>query len=256
MCVARLGLCLMTVFIAIADAAIPEYIHICSANDADISKCILNSINLLRPQLKEGIEELDVPPLEPLPLDEITLKRGPSSTRITANITDIKVWGASDFEILELRANVKKNKFTFKVRLPYLYFQGKYDLDMQILLIKLKGRGPITGNFSNYGFEAVMKGDKIQKDGEEYLRFDKMKVRIHVGEAKLNLENLFGGDPVLGKVTNDILSDNSELFLNEIRPNLETSLAEKFTEIANKITLRFTYNEFEVKPIFDTYLGK
>lgn len=88
-----------------------------------------------------------------------------------------------------------------------------------------------------------MKGDKIQKDGEEYLRFDKMKVRIHVGEAKLNLENLFGGDPVLGKVTNDILSDNSELFLNEIRPNLETSLAEKFTEIANKITLRFTYNE-------------
>ncbi|GJQ84868.1 hypothetical protein Trydic_g488 [Trypoxylus dichotomus] len=245
MCTSGFGLCLLIVVAAIfaVDAAIPSYIHVCSATDADISKCILNSIKLLKPQLEQGIKELDVPPLEPLPLDEITLRRGPTSTRVTANITDIKVWGASNFEILELRANVRKNKFTFKVRLPYLYFQGKYDLDMQILLIKLQGKGPITGNFSNYEFEAVMKGNKILKQGEEYLRFDKMKVRIHVGEAKLNLENLFGGDPVLGKVSNDILSENSELFLNEIRPNLETSLAEKFTDIANKITLRFTYNE-------------
>ncbi|KRT83899.1 hemolymph juvenile hormone-binding protein [Oryctes borbonicus] len=245
MCINVLGIFLIIVGTAVfvVEGVIPDYIHVCSATDADISKCILNSIALLRPQLEKGIKELDVPPLEPLPLDEITLKRGPTSTSITANITDIKVWGASKFEIQELRANVRKNKFNFRVRLPYLYFQGKYDLDMQILLIKLRGKGPITGNFSNYECEAVMKGTKIQRDGEEYLRFDKMKVKIFVGEAKLNLENLFGGDPILGRVSNDILSQNSELFLNEIRPNLEASLAEKFTDIANKITLRFTYNE-------------
>ncbi|GJQ84869.1 hypothetical protein Trydic_g489 [Trypoxylus dichotomus] len=224
-------------------AEIPSYIHVCSATDADISKCIMNSVELLRPQLAQGIEELDVPPLEPLPLDEITLKQGPTGTRITANITDIKVWGASNFETLELRANVRKNKFTFKVRLPYLYFQGKCDLDMQILFIQLKGKGPITGNFSNYQLAAVMKGNKIQNEGKEYLRFDKMKIKMQVGEVKLNIDNLFEGDSVVRMVSSNIVNENSELFLNEIQPNLEAALAEKFTDIANKITLKFTYNE-------------
>lgn len=95
----------------------------------------------------------------------------------------------------------------------------------------------------NYEFEAVMKGSKIRTNDKEYLNFEKMKIRIHVGDAKLHLENLFNDDPILGKASNDLVSENSELFLNEIRPNLESSLAEKFTDIANKITLRFTYDE-------------
>ncbi|XP_022919100.2 protein takeout-like [Onthophagus taurus] len=222
---------------------IPSYIHVCKASDPEVSKCILNSVNLLKPQLKQGIPELDVPPLEPLRLDEIKLRRGPTTTRVSANITDITVLGASDFEILDLKADLIKNIFYFKVNLPYLYFRGNYDLDMQILLIKLTGNGPIKGNLSNYEFEAVMKGDRIEKEGKEYEHFDKMKIKIKMGETKLSLENLFSHDHLLGKISNDIVTENADLFLNEIRPNLEGSLAEKFTEIANKITLRFTYQE-------------
>lgn len=88
-----------------------------------------------------------------------------------------------------------------------------------------------------------MKGQKVMRDGEEYLEFDKMKLKIFIGKAYLNLQNLFNNDPVLGRISNDIVNENAELFLNEIKPSLETSLSEKFTEIANKITLRFTYKE-------------
>jgi hypothetical protein len=60
-------------------------------------------VNLLRPKLKEGISELNVPPIEPLLLDEVKLRSGPSNAKINANITNIKVWGPSGFEILELK---------------------------------------------------------------------------------------------------------------------------------------------------------
>lgn len=46
------------------------------------------------------------------------------------------------------RPNIPKNRFAFRVTIPYLQFKGKYDLDMRILLVQYKGKGPITGNFS------------------------------------------------------------------------------------------------------------
>lgn len=80
-----------------------SYIHICKANDKEIAQCITDSVNELRPKLKSGIPELDVPALEPLELDEIKLRRGPQSAQIDANLTDLVVWGAPTFQILEIK---------------------------------------------------------------------------------------------------------------------------------------------------------
>lgn len=80
-----------------------KYIHVCKANDPDIANCIIQSVDGIREHLKDGIPELDVPPLEPLLLDEIKLRRGPQSAQIDANITDIEVWGPTTFKILELK---------------------------------------------------------------------------------------------------------------------------------------------------------
>lgn len=80
-----------------------KYIHVCKANDPDIANCIIQSVNGIREHLKDGIPELDVPPLEPLLLDEIKLRRGPQTAQIDANITNIEVWGPTTFKILELK---------------------------------------------------------------------------------------------------------------------------------------------------------
>lgn len=96
---------------------------------------------------------------------------------------------------------------------------------------------------ADYHCEVFMKGNIILKDKEEYLKFDKMRLRILVGKAKVHLSNLFNGDPVLGRVSKSLVDEYSSLFISEMRPIMESSLAEKFTDIANKITLRFTYKE-------------
>jgi len=230
-----------TVYFASGD--LPSYIKVCKSTDPNIAKCIIDSVNQLKPKLVEGIPELNVPPIEPLPLDEIKLRSGPNSAKINANITNIKAWGPSSFEILELKPNIPKAKFSFKVNIPHIYFVGDYDIDMKILVLQYKGTGPITGNFTNYNFDCILKGNRILKEGKEHLRFDKMRLRLHIGQSRLSLGNLFRDDPVIGRATNDVINDNTDLFINEIRPVLENSLAEKFTEIANKITLQFTYKE-------------
>lgn len=102
----------------------------------------------------------------------------------------------------------------------------------------------LCGIFSaNYVCDVTMKGRKIMRDGEEYLEFDKMKIKLNVGDGEIRLTNLFNGDPILGEATNRIINDNSKIFINEISPVLEKSLADLFTDISNRITLKFTYKE-------------
>ncbi|KAK5645612.1 hypothetical protein RI129_004076 [Pyrocoelia pectoralis] len=226
-----------------ATALLPEYIHVCNARDPELPKCINNSINHLRPRFQSGIKDLEVPPLEPLKLNEIKLRRGPSAVALDCNITNFKVWGPSSFVITDLKVNLDKNIFVFKTIIPHLYFKGNYNLNMNILLINVRGRGPIEGNCTNYGSEVVMKGRKILINNEEHLKFDKIRLRLSIGKSKIVLGNLPGGDSILREVTDSLVNDNSDLFINEIKPTLERGLAEKFTEIANKITLRFTYKE-------------
>lgn len=88
-----------------------------------------------------------------------------------------------------------------------------------------------------------MKGDKVERNGKKYLHMRKMKTKLDVGDVSIHLSNLFNGDPILGPATNRILNSNSKIFLEEIQPALESSISEVFTEIANRITLKFTYDE-------------
>lgn len=79
------------------------YIKICKRNDPKLKECIADSVQQLRPKLKEGIPDLKVPPLEPLPLDEVKLRSGPNSAKIDANFTNLLVDGPSQFELLDFK---------------------------------------------------------------------------------------------------------------------------------------------------------
>lgn len=45
----------------------------------------------------------------------------------------------------------------------------------------------------------TLHAEKVVKNNEVYLNFEKMKLVIRIGKADIYLSNLFGGDPILGK---------------------------------------------------------
>ncbi|XP_026826193.1 uncharacterized protein LOC105284342 [Ooceraea biroi] len=235
--------CLVCALLAAVFAEIPSYIKICSRTDPNINKCILNSIEQLRGKLATGIQELDVPAIEPLELKHIRLLRGPQTARLDVNLTNLLVSGPSKFEIRNFKADVSNLVFTYNLHFNQLDFRGKYKIDASILLLRLIGDGNVTGSFFDYESDSYMKANKIVKNNNTYIEFEKMKFRIKIGGAKINLDNLFGGDPILGPASNEVLNANSDLFLDEIKPVLEDALSNIFTNVANKITGSFTYDE-------------
>ncbi|XP_011498703.1 PREDICTED: putative beta-carotene-binding protein, partial [Ceratosolen solmsi marchali] len=219
------------------------YIKPCKRSDPQINACITNSIENLRDKLAKGIPELEAPAIEPLNLNQIRLLRGPTGARLDINVTGLQVFGPSTFKIRDLKVDVDDVTFTFKVGFNKLQFKGKYSIDARLLLLRLAGSGDLTGNFTGYESDVILHARKIYKNNDVYLNFEKMKLTITIGAAKVYLSNLFGGDPILGPASNEVLNANSGIFLDELRPVLETSLSDLFTNVANKITESFTYDE-------------
>ncbi|XP_015174283.1 PREDICTED: uncharacterized protein LOC107065267 [Polistes dominula] len=238
-----IGLCFVLTLFRDVVCAIPPYIKICNRHDPKINDCILDSINQLHEKLAIGIPELDVPPLEPFKLNEIRLLRGPNAAKLDVNLTDLQVWGASKFVLSDLTTNVDDVIFTFRLHFPVLTFNGKYQIDSKLLLLHLSGDGDLDGSFNDYDSNIVLKGQKIRRNDKIYVQFEKMKIKIKIGNANVYLKNLFNGDPVLGKISNDVIKSNSGLLIDEIKPELEKSLSTVLTNIANKVVEAFTYDE-------------
>ena len=243
MCALLARVCLTATLFCAVSCVLPPYIKPCKKSDPDINKCITRSIEQLRGKLAEGIPELEAPAIEPLSLKEVRLSRGPAGARLDVNVTDLRVFGPSTFKVHDLKADVENVIFTFKVFFDVLSFQGKYQIDARILLLRLTGQGDLTGTFHDYDSDVVLRARKVFRDNDTYLNFEKMKIKIKIGKANLHFSNLFGGDTVLAAATHELLNNNNALFLDEIRPVLELSLAELFTDVANKITKSFTYKE-------------
>lgn len=73
----------------------------CSRNLQNINSCIIDSINMLRPNLISGNlgEGVEIPKLDPLIIDEIKITNG---NDLQANFKNLSVFGPSNFKVLNL----------------------------------------------------------------------------------------------------------------------------------------------------------
>lgn len=141
------------------------------------------------------------------------------------------------------RVDLDKLVFDFTILLPKLNYNGKYTMKMRLLLLDLAGKGDVTGQLDNTRARVRLRGTPYQKNGQTYMKFERFQVKIQVGSSKIHLDNLFNGDPTLGQVGNTFINDNIDLFLSEVQPGLENSLAETFTSVANDILQGATLDE-------------
>ncbi|KFB38976.1 hypothetical protein ZHAS_00006505 [Anopheles sinensis] len=232
----------LIVYLGGSFGAFPPSIKICSRNDPELSRCFVESINDLKPRLATGkiSDDFQIPPMEPLALSNVNMDRG---AEFKATFSELLVSGASQFRIDNLKANLETLVFDFNLFLPKLSFKGKYNLNIKLLLLNIAGTGDLKGVFENSHARVKVLWEKYIKNGKEYLRIKKLLVRIQIENGQFDMKDLFRKDPVLSQVGNQFINENSRLFLDELTPGLERSLAETFKAMANEIMQRATFDE-------------
>lgn len=214
--------------------ALPSAIQVCRRSNPEINKCVVDSVNALRPLLAAGkiSDDFSIPPLEPLALATVNMDRG---SEFKATFSDLLVSGPSKFQIDNLKVNLEKLTFDFNIYLPRLSFRGKYDLKIKLLLLNIAGTGDLKGVLENSRARVKLYCERYNKDGQQYMRVKRLVVKIQIENGQFDMKDLFNGDPVLSQVGNQFINDNSRLFLDEITPGLERSLSETFKNTANEI---------------------
>lgn len=96
---------------------------------------------------------------------------------------------------------------------------------------------------ANYAFECAMTGNKVRNGPSSHIVFEPIVCELQVQGVMVKLENLFHGNEAAERATDAAINDNIELFVDDIKPTLVSGLAQKFTEIANRVTSSFEYSE-------------
>lgn len=130
------------------------------------------------------------------------------------------------------------------VNFPKLDIKSDYDLVIKIFGQNLDNKGVGTIKLENARARAAIKAQKIIKDGAEYLKFDRFRIKVQPGTIRqLRLSNLFQNDPNVEDAANAFIAGNSEFLLQNVYPTVEAKLADLLTEVANELTEHATFDE-------------
>lgn len=223
--------------------ALPSSVKICHRNDPQINECIIKSIEQLRPRLASGTlgEGFDIPNIEPFAIQSIKVGTTPD---FKVNLKNILIKGASNFRIEKLRVNLNDIKIDVIVTFPKLDVKANYDLVIKIFGQNLENKGEGIIKLENPRARVALKGSKYIKDGKEYLKFDRFRIKVQPGTIRqLKLSNLFESDRNIEEAANAFITANSDFLLQNVYPSIEKDLAELLTDVANEIAKNATYDE-------------
>ncbi|XP_076644836.1 circadian clock-controlled protein daywake [Halictus rubicundus] len=185
------GLFLIAAWTEVVVAELPPGVQACPrTNDlAQYDRCVLKQLNAITPYLAKGIPSLKLPALDPLFLPSLTVDRNLEALKIKANMSQIRVYGATNFLIDELKANPNDLSVAIKVQLPHVHVNGDYDVQGRLLLLPLNGAGNFKGNFTNTEVLVNAQGREVtDKSGVQRLEIDKLVTKIRVGDGNIKLK--------------------------------------------------------------------
>lgn len=188
------------------------------------SACVKDSIEQLRPYLKNGDfgEGFKVDGIDPIAIDDFTVdKQG-----IHAVITNLVAYGSSNFIIDRFRMDVENSYIDTIVTIPRVEALGNYKINLGRTLLNVRSSGRIKNTLSNLKVRIQMKGRIESRNGEQYLKIESCNVVVKVTSIKLYMENLFKNERALNDVANQIINQNTELFVPELEESLRKSLCE------------------------------
>jgi Haemolymph juvenile hormone binding protein (JHBP) len=76
-----------------------DYLHVCKKTDPNLSSCVYNSVNTLKPYLVTGIPDLDIPSLEPIDLGDLIVAGSKTGQGLFITARDIQAYGASNWHL-------------------------------------------------------------------------------------------------------------------------------------------------------------
>ncbi|CAL1293759.1 unnamed protein product [Larinioides sclopetarius] len=209
-----------------------ESVHNHVEPDPDLENYLREAIENFREQMKEGIEAINMPVLDPLELKDLDINVAENLATMDLHIKMITVEGLSSFQFHHIYPDLENFFLQVNLTLPGVISWGKYYLSGKLLKIfPLKG----NGNFQINVTEGEIGGTGQLEFVNSTLQMTKLELDFTWKKLEIFLESFLGGGkfsdvlqkliPTLGKGVFDnfkpeILKLMNEALINEVNKEL------------------------------------
>lgn len=224
-----------------------KYTTLCKLSDPKLSQCLTNLMKDILKHSASGIPELNIPSLEPFVIQEIDLKifqgLGASifggtvqrSDKSKAFARNLIIHHSSEFDIHELKVDIKKNEFFIDLTFPKLQIEGEYDVNLIMFNMPIKSTGPVYINATDIVVKATLNGKTIKRKNESLLLFDSIDIKVDFKDYSISIQNLFKKDQNLNRALNDILKSQKAELRKLTKPMIEELAGKMVLSMINQI---------------------
>ncbi|KAJ3633805.1 hypothetical protein MTP99_010730 [Tenebrio molitor] len=217
---------------------LPERVSnlICHKSDPDFSECTKRNFEKSIPILVKGIPELNMPPIDPFELPFATVDRTINElVSINATMRNVKMTGASNIIVEDLRANANELTGELRLTFPWVHLEMNYDVTGQLLIVPLRSKGFLSGNYTNTQLYAKGSVKTVDKNGVKYFKVDKysMKIRVGDGVTKLTADNpdlQFAADLIA-----NFYNENPRAVMDAINPIFVETATELYRVVLDQV---------------------
>ncbi|CAO1422386.1 unnamed protein product [Diamesa tonsa] len=218
-----------------AQQELPPYIKQCRASDPELLDCLKGSLHHLKPYLKAGIPEIEMPSVEPFVIDLLTLQLTGGTNGYRINLRDLETFGASNFTVKRIKLEEGTKPFEAVITMPRLVIKAKYTSSGVLIIIPASGGGDFGAVFD--GVTCLVSGhiSTRQKPNGNFLHIDSLAIELNIKKVKLTVAKIFNNNRILTEATNLFLKENGQEILKAMQPQLQKKLSSEFKKIGNQL---------------------
>jgi len=219
-------------FTALASAGkFGDSLRQCNVSDRSaLDRCLFQITEDLRPFMPTGIPENNIPVLDPMTIDSLSLTQGGT---VRSTFSNMQVKGLSKFRTISVSADPDRMTLKLKLAIPELRIIGKYVTSGRVLLLEVNGAGTFWNVLGDLVVESTSNLVLRGSPPNEFLQVSTQNLDIQVAKIRLQLNNLFNGDPVLGQSVNTFLNDNSQEVFAELKPEISKQVGSLVLKVMN-----------------------
>ncbi|CRK87802.1 CLUMA_CG001541, isoform A [Clunio marinus] len=228
----------------VASQQIPPYIKQCRSSDPKLTECVKDALHHLKPWLKTGIPEIQMPSTEPFVMDSLSLALtgGPNGYRI--NLKDMETFGASNFTVKSIKLSEGTQPFEAVITIPKLVIKAKYTSSGVLIIIPASGGGDFNAVFEGVTANVKGKMSTREKPNGTFLHVDALLLDLNIKKPRLSVAKIFNNNRILTEATNLFLKENGHEILKAMQPQLQKKLSAEFTGISNTLLDHVPRNNF------------
>ncbi|XP_004534505.1 uncharacterized protein LOC101456418 isoform X2 [Ceratitis capitata] len=204
--------------------SLPADIPTCQRNDPKINNCIKNAYQALKPRLKDGIPELNIPVLGPLLIDNLAMyvKMGQGVVQLRG----LHILGINDTDIGKVLAQITDDHARFEIHTttPHIYFYGDYKADLKLKDVKFNRGGAFSGVITRIQLKILVEGDLVKRGGHKHFQLKKLDYEPQIDKFSIQADNLDPDKAISNGIVNYINTNWNSYYkqmIAEIKKDLE-----------------------------------